>query len=34
MAMTRFGVADLREIKTRTYWVPKTALPKRDRQIC
>ena len=28
MAMERFGVADLREIKTRTYWVPKPTLPK------
>jgi uncharacterized protein YcaQ len=27
-AMERFGVADLREIKTRTYWVPKPALPR------
>ncbi|HEY7025512.1 MAG TPA: crosslink repair DNA glycosylase YcaQ family protein [Candidatus Limnocylindrales bacterium] len=27
-AMKRFGVADLREIKARTYWVPKAALPK------
>ncbi len=27
-AMARFGVADLREIKTRTYWVPKSTLPK------
>ncbi len=28
LAMRRFGVADLREIKTRTYWVPKATLPK------
>jgi uncharacterized protein len=27
-AMARFGVADLREIKSRTYWVPKHTLPK------
>lgn len=27
-AMRRFGVADLREIKTRTYWVDKKALPR------
>ncbi len=27
-AMRRFGVADLREIKTRTYWVDKTVLPR------
>jgi uncharacterized protein len=27
-AMARFGVADLREIKTRTYWVPKSTLPR------
>ena len=27
-AMARFGVADLREIKSRTYWVPKPTLPK------
>jgi uncharacterized protein YcaQ len=27
-AMRRFGVADLREIKTRTYWVPKDVLPR------
>ena len=28
LAMARFGVADLREIKSRTYWVPKPTLPK------
>ena len=27
-AMRRFGVADLAQIKTRTYWVPKTVLPR------
>lgn len=27
-AMRRFGVADLREIKTRTYWVPREVLPR------
>ncbi len=27
-AMRRFGVADLREIKTRTYWAPKDVLPR------
>jgi len=27
-AMARFGVADLREVKARTYWVPKPALPR------
>jgi uncharacterized protein YcaQ len=27
-AMRRFGVADLREIKTRTYWADKRALPR------
>jgi len=27
-AMARFGVADLREIKSRTYWVPKSTLPR------
>ena len=26
--MRRFGVADLREIKTRTYWAPKDVLPR------
>ena len=26
-AMLRFGVADLAQIKTRTYWVPKAVLP-------
>ena len=28
LAMRRFGVADLREIKSRTYWVPKEVLPR------
>jgi hypothetical protein len=27
-AMLRFGVADLAQIKTRTYWVPKAVLPR------
>ena len=27
-AMRRFGVADLAQIKTRTYWVPKAVLPR------
>ena len=27
-AMRRFGVADLADIKTRTYWVNKTVLPR------
>lgn len=27
-AMRRFGVADLADIKTRTYWVPKPVLPR------
>jgi len=26
--MLRFGVADLAQIKTRTYWVPKAVLPR------
>lgn len=28
LTMDRFGVADLREIKARNYWVPKATLPK------
>ncbi len=28
LAMRRFGVADLADIKTRTYWVPKPVLPR------
>ncbi len=28
LAMRRFGVADLREIKSRCYWVPKDVLPR------
>ena len=33
-AMERFGVADLREIKSRTYWVDKKALPRAiDRSV-